>query len=497
MLQINEDINDELFRRAAESYPLKTDNPDWETVLAKINADVSFADVIPVAKKRKNNYRFLFLLLLLIPLAIFENKRSEINEPVAGKNNADKNGGIAKSATASQTGPVTSLNDENTKQQSTVNENDQAQKVEKEDPVEAAPTQVSIPKNNSSINTVPGIKTNADDDNTVATSNKQRFSSKQRSRVKIKNAQPATDEEVIVRYPVSKNRQKAKKTVSAVTNTEANTKTETIVSIQKEAEQQIKTEVTKDAVEKTETITATVVKETTPVDKEKTAKNDTGIKQAEKEIVKKSEPADKEKKKEKKRTKHFYIGLVAAPDLSTIKLQSLKKVGFNYGFLAGYKLTKKISIEAGLLQDRKYYSTNGKYFSTKNIYLYPNATIEYVTGVCKMLELPINVSYTFSKKNKSTWFGSVGVSSYFMQHESYTYDISYNGYRYPKDYDYSNKSTSLLALVNISAGYTHKLGKIGDMRFEPYIKLPVSKIGTGELPIQSVGIFIGFTKLIF
>jgi hypothetical protein len=52
-------------------------------------------------------------------------------------------------------------------------------------------------------------------------------------------------------------------------------------------------------------------------------------------------------------------------------------------------------------------------------------------------------------------------------------------------------------VINISAGYTYKLGKIGDLRFEPYIKLPVSKIGTGNLPIQSGGIFIGFTKDIF
>ena len=481
MLQINEDINDELFRRASESYPLKTDNPDWEAVLNKMNADTSAAGAEPFAKKRKNNYRFLLLLLLLIPLAIFETKRSEINEPFTGKSNDIKKEAIAKSTTADQTNPVTNLNDSDAKSQSPVNENDQAQKNEKINSVEPVPVQRNTQKNNNSVTPVTVIKTNTVDDNAVATNSKQRFSSKQRSRVKIKNAQASADEEIIVQYPDSKNKSKKKNPVIPVKDIVTNTEKESV----------------KTGLEAKAGV-AEAGKEAAPADKDKSATTDTIAKKTEKEIAKKNEPiAAKEIKKDKTRTKHFYVGLIAAPDLSTIKLQSLKKVGFNYGFLVGYKLTKKMSIEAGLLQDRKYYSTKGQYFSTKNIYLYPNATIEYVTGVCKMLELPINVSYTFSKKARSTWFGSVGVSSYFMQQESYVYDINHNGYIYPKSYDYSNKSTSLLALVNISAGYTYKLGKIGDLRFEPYIKLPVNKIGTGELPIQSAGIFIGFTKVIF
>ena len=94
-------------------------------------------------------------------------------------------------------------------------------------------------------------------------------------------------------------------------------------------------------------------------------------------------------------------------------------------------------------------------------------------------------------------FVLAGVSSYFMKDESYVYDISHNGYRYPYSYKYKNHSTALLAAINISAGYTYKLGKIADLRIEPFIKLPVNKIGTGKLPIQSAGILVGLTKTIF
>jgi len=114
-----------------------------------------------------------------------------------------------------------------------------------------------------------------------------------------------------------------------------------------------------------------------------------------------------------------------------------------------------------------------------------------------MLEWPLNVTYNFRQKAKSQLFVSAGVSSYFMKDESYVYDISHNGYRYPYSYAYKNKSTALFAVINLSAGYTLRLGKIADLRIEPYIKLPVSKIGTGELPIQSSGVMIGLTKTIF
>ncbi len=74
MLLVNDDTNnnDELFRRASEHYPLKTDSADWEAVRAKMNAAADAPE--PALPKKKRNYKYLLLLLLLIPLFIFENK---------------------------------------------------------------------------------------------------------------------------------------------------------------------------------------------------------------------------------------------------------------------------------------------------------------------------------------------------------------------------------------------------------------------------------------
>jgi hypothetical protein len=61
MLHVNEDNNDELFRKAAEDYSLRANTPDWETLLNKINVIDPPAINETINQKKKRQYRFLFL----------------------------------------------------------------------------------------------------------------------------------------------------------------------------------------------------------------------------------------------------------------------------------------------------------------------------------------------------------------------------------------------------------------------------------------------------
>lgn len=63
MLHVNDDSNDELFRRAAEDYILGAENPDWDTFANKINTE--FLPPAPEAVKPeiKMGQRSLFSFL--------------------------------------------------------------------------------------------------------------------------------------------------------------------------------------------------------------------------------------------------------------------------------------------------------------------------------------------------------------------------------------------------------------------------------------------------
>src|SRR4051812_30356694 len=62
MLPVNDDM-DELFRKAADDYPLRTDSADWEKVRRQLEAAT-----VPKEERKDRRY-LLFLLLLLIPFS--------------------------------------------------------------------------------------------------------------------------------------------------------------------------------------------------------------------------------------------------------------------------------------------------------------------------------------------------------------------------------------------------------------------------------------------
>ena len=110
-----------------------------------------------------------------------------------------------------------------------------------------------------------------------------------------------------------------------------------------------------------------------------------------------------------------------------------------------------------------------------------------------MWEIPVNVRYNFNKGPKVTWFATTGLSTYLMSHENYTYQYEYNWLTENSNWNIHKPSQYWFSIVNLSAGFEKRVGKIGSLRLEPYMRIPLSGIGTGSLPILSGGVNIGLT----
>ncbi len=506
MLRMTDD-SEEVFRRAAAQYPLKTDNADWHAVLKKMEEENDTA-VVPIATKNKSK-RWLLLLLLLIPIAVIEYKAgsffksekqqhsSENKINTKTNNNANLNENNASQAENS-TIPISGSGN------ATGNKKDFNEPVTNNKTVSAADNSSIAENNNNASNitnksTVHKIPATSDVVNLhqQVTSTQNNLSGGRKNKKSIDIVKRKVSIGLSTLSNGTENGESIIKKSSAKT---IRTKKKATISIRK-------AEIT--SAHDTEITTAeTTISQTSPSGnltgkavipaKETLLDSITIVTIPLVDVKKEDNIADtkKTKDKEKKKTsnKHFYAGIMAGPDFSSIKLQSVKKVGLNYGLLLGYRLNQKLSIETGIYKDKKLYSSKGKYFNSKNIPLYPGATIDYVNGECNMFEVPLNVSYRLKENKNAVFFAAAGVSAYFMQKESYSYNVNYYGTIYPYDSEYKNNEKILLAVINISAGYTHKIGKIGNLRIEPFVKLPVSKIGTGELPIQSAGLLIGITR---
>lgn len=197
-----------------------------------------------------------------------------------------------------------------------------------------------------------------------------------------------------------------------------------------------------------------------------------------------------------KKERGIYAGIMGGVNATTVKFQKVPEKSMEYGLLIGYRLNKKWSIESGVYWENKFYYSDGKYFNTSWVYIPPNSKITEVSGDCKMIEIPLNFRYGFSANQRSGWFGTAGASSYFMKKEDYNYVYYYgNSGTYATHYKkYSNSSKYYFSVLQLSGGYTRSLGKISELRIEPYLKIPIAGMGVGKLPLLSAGLRIGLTK---
>jgi hypothetical protein len=196
---------------------------------------------------------------------------------------------------------------------------------------------------------------------------------------------------------------------------------------------------------------------------------------------------------------YFYVGLSAAPDVSFIHMQKTSTLGTGAGLVVGYHLNKNLSIETGALIEKKYYYTKGEYFNTSKIpyFVANNIHPTSATGNCNMIEIPLNLKYTFKANGNNHFYAIGGVSSYLMGHENYTFNYIDWGTPQQGTWGYNNKANYFFKVLNLGAGYERKLGAKTNLRIEPYLKLPLNGFGTGSLKIASTGLYFTLTRKIF
>src|SRR5882724_1906890 len=195
------------------------------------------------------------------------------------------------------------------------------------------------------------------------------------------------------------------------------------------------------------------------------------------------------------KSKRFYIGLIAGPQFNNTKEQEFSKPGVSAGLLAGYRLNSKLGIETGFFISDKRYHSAGEYFSMSKISATMPAGMKVLSVESKstVLEIPLRIKYNWLKTSRGDVFGTAGLSSYILTKESNRYLASLNGSQEDLSGSYSQSQKYFAAAVNLSAGYQFRTGRGMTLRVEPYLQIPVKKIGVGSLPILSTGVYLGIT----
>lgn len=432
MQDVNDDM-DELFRRAANNYPLNTNGADWSKIAAALNRFVDKEVEEDTAGDPVNSAnRYLDILLLFMLLAI----------PLICVDYISQNHFISHAARAINVDTIHTSSSDN---------------YENNLKLTGKPSVLSFYKrirNNNLVSKSINIKL-------------------------VRNANPKTYDKAL---PGTASDKAMSKGVVSITPASPNQNENRTLNKRNSAETTPNDSINAKA--------NNVAANTPPIKGDNTSKNngDTGVR---------STTSSNEKEIMIKRKKNaLYVGILAGPDISTVKFQSINKAGFSAGLTIDYTLGKKLTLGTGLLWDKKFYYTEGKYFNPKNLSIPSFISIDDVDGICNMIEWPVNLSYKIQSFHKSSLSGNAGISSYFMKRENYSYTYQRNGVENEWMLSYKNSSHNLFSVINAGVSYERNLSKTVLLKIQPYVKIPISGVGMGRLPIASSGVYFVVAKKI-
>ena len=202
--------------------------------------------------------------------------------------------------------------------------------------------------------------------------------------------------------------------------------------------------------------------------------------------------AEKTKSQANSKKGRFFISATLGLEKSGVSGSGLGPSGIIYGGLAGYNLNDKWSVKTGaFVTDKNYSGGSGVYKVPPGSYY---QEITDFNAICKIIEIPLLISYKFKQGKKSNLLVSAGPVTSIMKSEEYHYHYLNNsgGTGYGKKY-YTTNKVDWFSGLRISPAYERFFGNRFSASAEPFIQLPISGIGQGSVKLFSLGFQINTT----
>jgi hypothetical protein len=186
----------------------------------------------------------------------------------------------------------------------------------------------------------------------------------------------------------------------------------------------------------------------------------------------------------------YALSVLAAPDINGVGSFQQSKVGTNVGLLFSAGLLGKLTISTGVLYSAKPYTMAFQNYHTQ--YQFTENPVN-VTADCRMLDIPLNIDYQLFNKHQNKISIGTGLSSYIMLNESYKFNYADSYVTGPSNYNVPNSGKYFFGVLNLNATYQRQLNSKVGISFQPYLKLPLTNLGYGQVRLQTTGMAVGLT----
>ncbi|MFN8432276.1 MAG: hypothetical protein U0V04_20010 [Spirosomataceae bacterium] len=190
------------------------------------------------------------------------------------------------------------------------------------------------------------------------------------------------------------------------------------------------------------------------------------------------------------RFSRWAFNLGASPDYSSVTFGQQEPIGYNIQVGLAFYITQKLQVKTALIRSLKLYEAYADDYAWPAKWGTPTSPLVDVGASCNMLDIPVSLTYFVARKNKNSYFTSLGITNYYMLKEKYEY-------HYVNDNDPNLKwknwegSTGFAAnsVANISIGLQRKVSDKLSIQIEPFLKIPLKSIGFGNVKLYSAGLF--------
>ncbi|SHE37412.1 hypothetical protein [Pedobacter caeni] len=181
------------------------------------------------------------------------------------------------------------------------------------------------------------------------------------------------------------------------------------------------------------------------------------------------------------------LALSAGPEFNSAGSLIGGKGGFSAGLTFSMGIAKNFRLQTGLKYSAKDYATDSYAYRFKNPQF--QGMISGIDATCAVLEIPVIASYTVMEDRQRSIDLNLGLSSYLMLKEDYTFKYTQSSGMPDRLVERRNANQHLFGVVDLSATYFIKLKtekfKIG---VEPFVKIPLTGVGEGRVNLKSSGI---------
>lgn len=184
----------------------------------------------------------------------------------------------------------------------------------------------------------------------------------------------------------------------------------------------------------------------------------------------------------------WFLGFGYGPDVSLVGFSEVTRPGTNLGILLEYQLNRRWSINSGITYSRKNYTAKGEdYHPPKGFWDY-GIVPDMTDATCEVIDIPINIRYYIRPAKSNRLFASTGLSTYLMLTEDYKYQYGRDDPQHlVLSWSGKNENQHYFAIYNLSVGYQRSMGKQWFLEIEPFVKLPLTGVGFGEVDLWSTG----------